>query len=128
MKNIYATLIVMFSVVSYAETNVEIRNAIQAEVINLSVLPQDLGDGVTVLSNITTSTRGIVYIYNLRLDQDQLPNLSVLSSQLYKQNLNMLCTNDAMNWYNNNNVEMSYIYYDQSDNLVTLFKISSIDC
>ena len=128
MKNIYATLIVMFSVVSYAETNVEIRNAIQAEVINPSVFPQDLGDGVTVLSNITTSTRGIVYIYNLRLDQDQLPNLSVLSSQLYKQNLNMLCTNDAMNWYNNNNVEMSYIYYDQSDNLVTLFKISSIDC
>ena len=128
MKNIYATLIVMFSVVSYAETNVEIRNAIQAEVINPSVFPQDLGDGVTVLSNITTSTRGIVYIYNLKLDQDQLPNLSALSSQLYKQNLNMLCTNDAMNWYNNNNVEMSYIYYDQSDNLVTLFKISSIDC
>jgi len=128
MKNIYATLIVMFSVVSYAETNVEIRNAIQAEVINPSVFPQDLGDGVTVLSNITTSTRGIVYIYNLKLDQDQLPNLSALSSQLYNQNLNILCTNAAMNWYKNNNVEMSYIYYDQSDNLVTLFKISSIDC
>ena len=128
MKNIYATLIIMFSVVAYAETNVEIRNAIQAEVINPAVFPQDLGDGVTVLSNITTSTRGIVYIYNLRLDQDQLPNLSALSSQLYKQNLNMLCTNAAMNWYKNNNVEMSYIYYDQSDNLVTLFKISSIDC
>ena len=86
MKNIYATLIVMFSVVAYAETNVEIRNAIQAEVINPAVFPQDLGDGVTVLSNITTSTRGIVYIYNLSLDQDQLPNLSALSSQLYKQN------------------------------------------
>ena len=128
MKNIYATLIIMFSVVAYAETNVEIRNAIQAEVINPAVFPQNLGDGVTVLSNITTSTRGIVYIYNLSLDQDQLPNLSALSSQLYKQNLNMLCTNPAMNWYNNNNVEMSYIYYDQSDNLVTLFKISSIDC
>lgn len=128
MKNIYTTLLLMFSVVAYAETNVEIRNAIQAEVINPAVFPQDLGDGVTVLSNITTSTRGIVYIYNLRLDQDQLPNLSALSSQLYKQNLNMLCTNASMNWYNNNNVEMSYIYYDQSDNLVTLFKISSIDC
>ena len=128
MKNIYTTLLLMFSVVAYAETNVEIRNAIQAEVINPAVFPQDLGDGVTVLSNITTSTRGIVYIYNLRLDQDQLPNLSAPSSQLYKQNLNMLCTNASMNWYNNNNVEMSYIYYDQSDNLVTLFKISSIDC
>ena len=128
MKNIYTTLLLMFSVVAYAETNVEIRNAIQAEVINPAVFPQDLGDGVTVLSNITTSTRGIVYIYNLRLDQDQLPNLSALSSQLYKQNLNMLCTNASMNWYNNNNVEKSYIYYDQSDNLVTLFKISSIDC
>ena len=128
MKKIYATLMIMFSVVTYAETNVEIRNAIQAEVINPSVFPQDLGDGVTVLSNITTSTRGIVYIYNLKLDQDQLPNLSALSSQLYNQNLNILCTNAAMNWYKNNNVEMSYIYYDQSDNLVTLFKISSIDC
>ena len=128
MKNIYVTLIVIFSVAAFAETNVEIRNLIQAEVINPSVFPQDLGDGVTVLSDITTSTRGIVYIYNLRLDQDQLPNLSALSSQLYKQNLNMLCTNDIMNWYKTNDVEMSYIYYDQSDNLVTLFKISSIDC
>ena len=128
MKNMYLTLIVMFSVAAFAETNVEIRNAIQAEVINPSVFPQDLGDGVTVLSDITTSTRGIVYIYNLKLDQDQLPLLSALSSQLYKQNLNMLCTNASMNWYKSNNVEMSYIYYDQSDNLVTLFKISSIDC
>ena len=128
MKNIYVTLIVIFSVAAFAETNIEIRNAIRVGVIIPSVFPQDLGDGVTVLSDITTSTRGIVYIYNLKLDQDQLPLLSALSSQLYKQNLNMLCTNASMNWYKSNNVEMSYIYYDQSDNLVTLFKISSIDC
>jgi hypothetical protein len=128
MKNIYVTLIVIFSVAAFAETNIEIRNAIRVGVIIPSVFPQDLGDGVTVLSDITTSTRGIVYIYNLKLDQDQLPDLSVLSSSLYKQNLNMLCTNSAMNWYKSNNVEMSYIYYDQSDDLVTLFKISSIDC
>jgi len=128
MKKIYATFILMLSVASHAESNLEIRNTIQADVINLSTFPQDLGDGVTTLSNITTSTRGIVYIYNLSLDQDELSNLSALSSNLYKQNLNNLCTNNILSWYKNNNVEMSYIYYDQSDNLVTLFKISSIDC
>jgi len=128
MKKIYAILILMLSVASYAESNLEIRNTIQADVINLSTFPQDMGDGVTILSNITTSTRGIVYIYNLSLDQDELPNLSELSSNLYKQNLNNLCTNYVLGWYKINNVEMSYIYYDQSDNLITLFKISSIDC
>jgi len=128
MKKIYATFILMLSVASHAESNLEIRNTIQADVINLSTFPQDLGDGVTTLSNITTSTRGIVYIYNLSLDQDELSNLSALSSNLYKQNLNNLCTNNILSWYKNNNVEMSYIYYDQSDNLITLFKISSIDC
>ena len=128
MKKIYATFILMLSVASHAESNLEIRNTIQADVINLSTFPQDLGDGVTTLSNITTSTRGIVYIYNLSIDQDELLNLSTISSNLYKQNLNNLCTNNILSWYKNNNVEMSYIYYDQSDNLVTLFKISSIDC
>ena len=127
MKKIYAILIITFSLTTYAETNAEIRNAIQI-VINSTVLPLDLGDGVTTMTDMQTSTRGIVYTYSLALHQDLLPDLPTVSSTLYRTNLNQLCTNAAMNWYKTNTVEMSYIYYDQSDNLVTLFKISSKDC
>jgi len=128
MKKIYAILIIMFSLTNYAETNFEIRNAIQIGVIDSSVFPVDMGDGVTTLTNIQTSTRGIVYIYSLAFSQDSLPDFSAMSSNLYRTTLNNLCTNGAMNWYKTNAVEMSYIYYDQSDNLVTLFKVSSKDC
>jgi hypothetical protein len=127
MKKIYAILIITFSLTTYAETNAEIRNAIQV-VINSTVLPLDLGDGITTMTDMQTSTRGIVYTYSLALHQDSLPDLPTVSSTLYRTNLNQLCTNAAMNWYKTNTVEMSYIYYDQSDNLVTLFKISSKDC
>ena len=128
MKKIYAISIIMFSLTIYAETNAEVRNAIQIGVIDASVFPVDLGDGVTTMTDMRTSTRGIVYIYSLALSQDSLPDVSAISSNLYRTNLNNLCTNGAMNWYKTNAVEMSYIYYDQSDNLVTLFKISSKDC
>ena len=128
MKKIYATFALMLSIAVYAETDLEIRNMIQSQVIDSSTLPQDLGDGVTKLVDMTTSTRGIVYIYNLSLDQTQLPPLSTFSSNLYKNQLNLLCTNPTLTWYKDNDVEMSYIYYDQSDNLITLFKVSSVDC
>ena len=127
MKKIYAISIIMFSLTIYAETNAEVRKAIQI-VIDASVFPVDLGDGITTMTDMRTSTRGIVYIYSLALSQDSLPDVSAISSNLYRTNLNNLCTNSVMNWYKTNAVEMSYIYYDQSDNLVTLFKVSSKDC
>ena len=128
MKIFYTILIIFFSLTNYAETNVEIRNAIQIGVIDASVFPVDIGDGVTTLTDIKTSSRGIVYIYSLAASQDSLPDITALSSSQSKVMVSMLCTNAMLNWYKTNAVEMSYIYYDQSDNLVTLFKVSSKDC
>tara|TARA_B100000586_G_C19886173_1_gene333002 strand:+ start:73 stop:456 length:384 start_codon:yes stop_codon:yes gene_type:complete len=127
MKIFYTILIIFFSLTNYAETNAEIRNAVQG-FIDTQVLPQDMGDGVTTLTDIKTSSRGIVYIYSLAASQDSLPDITALSSSQSKVMVSMLCTNAMLNWYKINDVEMSYIYYDQSDNLVTLFKISSKDC
>ena len=40
----------------------------------------------------------------------------------------MYCNNDAMAFYKTNNVDAFYIYYDVSDNLVGLFRVSNFDC
>ena len=40
----------------------------------------------------------------------------------------MYCNNDAMAFYKSNNVDAFYIYYDVSDNLVGLFRVSNFDC
>ena len=111
----------------FSLSNVEVRNAIQAY-IDTQNFPQDLGGGVTSLSGLSTSTRGIVYNYDLSLNQDALPGLSNIMSTLYKTNLNNLCTNQALFWYKTNDIEMSYVYYDDSGNLVSLFSISSLNC
>ena len=87
-----------------------------------------MGDGVTSLSGMSTSTRGIVYNYNLSLNQDTLPGLSNIMSTLYKTNLNNLCTNQTMSWYKTNDIDLSYVYYDESGNLVSLFSINALNC
>ena len=127
MKKIYALIILMMPLSLFSLSNVEVRNAIQAY-IDTQNFPQDLGDGVTSLSGLSTSTRGIVYNYDLSLNQDALPGLSNIMSTLYKTNLNNLCTNQALFWYKTNDIEMSYVYYDDSGNLVSLFSISSLNC
>lgn len=127
MKKIYALIILMMPLSLFSLSNVEVRNAIQAY-IDTQNFPQDLGDGITSLSGLSTSTRGIVYNYDLSLDQDALPGLSNIMSTLYKTNLNNLCTNQALFWYKTNDIEMSYVYYDDSGNLVSLFNISSLNC
>ena len=128
MKKLYALLILMMPLSVFALSNAEVRNSIQVGVIDSSTFPQDLGDGVTSLTGISTSTRGIVYKYTLGVNQDALSGLSNIMSNLYTQNLNQLCTNAVMSWYKMNDIEMSYIYYDESGNLVSLFSISAVNC
>ena len=59
MKKLYALLILMMPLSVFALSNAEVRNSIQVGVIDSSTFPQDLGDGVTSLTGISTSTRGI---------------------------------------------------------------------
>ena len=87
-----------------------------------------MGDGVTSLTGVLTSTRGVVYSYTLSINQDELLGLSNIMSSVYTTNLNNLCTNNAMSWYKMNDVQMSYVYYDESDNLVSLFSMSGLNC
>ena len=127
MKNFYALIVLMMPLSLLSLSNVEVRNDIQA-IINVQNFPQDMGDGVTSLSGMSTSTRGIVYNYNLSLNQDTLPGLSNIMSTLYKTNLNNLCTNQTMSWYKTNDIDLSYVYYDESGNLVSLFSINALNC
>lgn len=127
MKNFYALIVLMMPLSLLSLSNVEVRNDIQA-IINVQNFPQDMGDGITSLSGMSTSTRGIVYNYNLSLNQDTLPGLSNIMSTLYNTNLNNLCTNQTMSWYKTNDIDLSYVYYDESGNLVSLFSINALNC
>ena len=127
MKKFYALIVLMMPLSLLSLSNVEVRNDIQA-IINVQNFPQDMGDGITSLSGMSTSTRGIVYNYNLSLNQDTLPGLSNIMSTLYKTNLNNLCTNQTMSWYKTNDIDLSYVYYDESGNLVSLFSINALNC
>ena len=128
MKKLYALLILVMPLSVFALSNAEVRNSIQVGVIDISTFPQDLGDGVTSLTDISTSTRGIVYKYALSVNQDALGDVSKIMKSLYTQNLNQLCTNAVMSYYKMNDIEMSYIYYDESGNLISLFSISAVNC
>ena len=127
MKKLYALLILMMPLSALALSNAEVRNEIQT-FIDTQTYPQDLGDGVTSLTGVLTSTRGVVYSYTLSINQDELLGLSNIMSSVYTTNLNNLCTNNAMSWYKMNDVQMSYVYYDESDNLVSLFSMSGLNC
>ncbi|MDB0058764.1 hypothetical protein N9F35_01005 [Gammaproteobacteria bacterium] len=127
MKKLYALLILMMPLSALALSNAEVRNEIQT-FIDTQTYPQDLGDGVTSLTGVLTSTRGVVYSYTLSVNQDELLGLSNIMSSVYTTNLNNLCTNNAMSWYKMNDVQMSYVYYDESDNLVSLFSMSGLNC
>ena len=127
MKKLYALLILMMPLSALALSNAEVRNEIQT-FIDTQTYPQDLGDGVTSLTGVLTSTRGVVYSYTLSVNQDELLGLSNIMSSVYTTNLNNLCTNNAMSWYKMNDVQMSYVYSDESDNLVSLFSMSGLNC
>lgn len=127
MKKIYATLIIMFSLVAYSETDAEIRSSVEM-VKEMMTVPQDMGDGLTTLTGISTSGRGIVYTYSIGLDWDSVPPITMFARAMAKQSSIALCTDPVMTYYLINDVEISYLYYDRSGNLITLFKVTSDDC
>ena len=127
MKKIFLPTLLLFSFQSFALTNAEIRNAIQTEVVDLMTLPMQV-DQSTKMTDVFVSTRGIVYSYDISIDQDALGDISTILTNIKNNSVQMYCNNDAMAFYKSNNVDAFYIYYDVSENLVGFFRVSNSDC
>ena len=110
-----------------ALSNSEVRNAIQSW-IDSQKFPQDMGDELTIMVGVRTTTRGILYNYRIKSDQDDLGNVLQIFDSIESISLKGLCTNPGMAWYKNNEVEMSYRYMDKNKNVITIFKIHASDC
>ena len=127
MKKIFLPTLLLFSFQSFALTNAEIRNAIQTEVVDLMTVPMQV-DQATKMTDVYVSTRGIVYEYDISIDQDALGDISTTLTNIKNGSVQMYCNNDAMAFYKSNNVDAFYIYYDESENLVGFFRVSNFDC
>ena len=127
MKKIFLSTLLLISFQTFAYTNAEVRSAIQTGVIDLMTVPMQV-DQATKMTDVYLSTRGIVYEYSISIDQDALGDISTTLTNIKSGSVQMYCNNDAMAFYNTNNVDAFYIYYDVSDNLVGLFRVSNFDC
>ena len=127
MKKIFLSTLLLTSFQTFAYTNAEVRSAIQTGVIDLMTVPMQV-DQATKMTDVYLSTRGIVYEYSISIDQDALGDISTTLTNIKSGSVQMYCNNDAMAFYKTNNVDAFYIYYDISDNLVGLFRVSNFDC
>ena len=126
-KLLFTIIFLLLGSSANALSNSEVRNAIQ-DWINTQKFPQDLGDELTIMVGSRTTTRGILYNYKLKLDQDDLENFHQIFDSIENMTLKGLCTNPAMAWYKNNEVEMTYRYMDNNKNVMTIFKVHASDC
>lgn len=127
MKKFFMPILLMLSLQTFALTNAEVRNVIEAEVLSLMVLPMQV-DQYTKMTDVYVSTRGIVYEYDLSTDQDALGDISAVLTTIKNNIANNYCNGGNMAFYKSNNIDAFYIYYDVSGNLVGLFRISAYDC
>ena len=126
MKKIFLPAILLFSFQTFALTNAEVRDAVEYQVGSVT-LPMQV-DQATKMTDVYASTRGIVYEYSISIDQDALGNITNTLTAIKTNSVQMYCNNDAMSWYKTNNVDAFYVYYDVSDNMVGMFRVSNIDC
>ena len=127
MKKIFLSTLLLISFQTFAYTNAEVRSAIQTGVIDLMTVPMQV-DQATKMTDVYLSKRVIVYEYSISIDQDALGDISTTLTNIKSGSVQMYCNNDAMAFYKTNNVDAFYIYYDVSDNLVGLFRVSNFDC
>ena len=125
-KSSLLILLIFYAKISYSLSNQEVRNAIQ-DWIKTQEYPQDM-DEITLMIATNVTTRGILYSYQLKLRQDDLEDFRQVFQSIKSAALVALCNNSAMLWYKNNKVEMTYEYYDEDDNIITIFKIHSSSC
>ena len=125
-KSSLLILLIFYAKISYSLSNQEVRNAIQ-DWIKTQEYPQDM-DEITLMIDTNVTTRGILYSYQLKLRQDDLEDFRQVFQSIKSSALDALCNNSAMLWYKKNKVEMTYEYYDEDDNIITIFKIHSSSC
>ena len=101
------------------------NHCVEKEYINTVTFPQKIDD-ITQINEILTSSRGIVYLYEINLRRDQFPLSSIDS--IKKNAISTLCNNPALVWYKNNDVNMSYVYFDNKEDMISLFNINSKNC
>ena len=124
-KIIYLSLF-FFSTNLFALTDDQVRVEIK-KWADTQDLPQDL-DEITSLLEIKIATRGIVYNYKLKLDQNEIVNFPQAFKNIKSKALSSLCEKKELSWYKENKVEMIYTYVDKNDNFVTIFKIHASQC
>ena len=119
-------LLLFYANFSFSLSNQEVRNAIQ-DWITTQEYPQDM-DEITLMIDTNVTTRGVLYSYQLKLNQDDLEDFRQVFQSIKSSALDALCNNRAMLWYKENKVEMTYEYYDKDENIITIFKIHSSLC
>ena len=108
LKSTLIILIFFYANFSYSLSNQEVRNAIQ-DWIATQEYPQDM-DEITLMIDTNVTTRGILYSYQLKLNQDDLEDFRQVFQSIKSSALDALCNNPAMLWYKKNKVEMTYEY------------------
>ena len=125
-KSSLLILLFFYANFCYSLSNQEVRDAIQ-DWIKTQEYPQDM-DEITLMIDTNITTRGILYSYQLKLHQDDIEDFRQVFQSIKSSALDALCNNPAMLWYKKNKVEMTYEYYDEDDNIITIFKIHSSLC
>ena len=125
-KSSLLIFLIFYAKISYSLSNQEVRNSIQ-DWIKTQEYPQYM-DEITLMIDTNVTTRGILYSYQLKLKQDDLEDFRQVFQSIKSSALDALCNNSAMSWYKKNKVEMTYEYYDEDDNIITIFKIHSSSC
>ena len=125
-KSSLLILLLFYANFCYSLSNQEVRDAIQ-DWIKTQEYPQDM-DEITLMIDTNITTRGILYSYQLKLHQDDIEDFRQVFQSIKSSALDALCNNPAMLWYKKNKVEMTYEYYDEDENIITIFKIHSSLC
>ena len=125
-KSLLLCIFVFFANFCYGLSNSEVRQEIQ-KFVDTMEFPQVVDD-LTLMVDVKTTTRGILYKYEIKAAQDDLKNLFQLFDNIKSSSLDNLCKNPVMVWYKNNEVEMIYEYMDINKNFITVFKIHSSSC
>ena len=125
-KSSLLIFLIFYAKISYSLSNQEVRNSIQ-DWIKTQEYPQYM-DEITLMIDTNITTRGILYSYQLKLKQDDLEDFRQVFQSIKSSALDALCNNSALLWYKENKVEMTYEYYDEEDNIITIFKIHSSSC
>ena len=126
LKSLLSILLFFYATFGYSLSNQEVRNAIQ-NWIKTQEFPQYM-DELTLIIDTNVTARGVLYSYQLKLSQDDLEDFRQVFKSIKSSALDALCNNPTLLWYKNNKVEMTYEYYDEDDNLITIFKIHSSSC